>query len=484
MSSFASSSPTPFWARIPRFFLFPFYPSVLWRLGLYAALPALLTYAAVASINIANPRSAFGWLGLAMLLGWLLHLHLCCRIFDETSQGRLSPDQYSDTKDESLKWVPYLMLMLIFIVGMAVGFITAGFGQGVGLAANFAANLMLPAALMVLVHTRSLFSGLSPAHIWELMTSIGKPYGLLVLFLFCLSTSQGFMAQWIVESKIIPLFVKFQEELKTMLELAADSEEPQAAFFAQAQALLIKYRLRLALIVFGINAAGMYFMTVALNMMGYVLYQYHEALGIAVDEPRRPGQRQQEADPVGQQVAGFLAAGQMDKALDAAYEGQRLAPDDAAAQERYHKLLHLAGRTDRLLPHANRLIPLLLRQQKAGRAFAALRRCRELAPDFRPEDPAVLLALAQAARQQREAKQALDLLSDFDKKYPKHSLIPDAWFLSAAILCEDLRQDEQADRLFAAIIERYADYPCAGQAKAYRQTLAQMKGQGQPPAAT
>jgi tetratricopeptide (TPR) repeat protein len=475
MSSFASPSPAPFWGRIPRFFLFPLHPTILFRIGLFAAVPVLCVFATSVNAGIVV------FAGLSLLV-WVFYLRLGSGIFSETSLGRLSPEQYDREKDESLAYIPYAIFALGFIASLIVGLIEGLFGRGPGIAANLIiVSLLMPAALMVLVHTRSLIAGLSPGQVWELISTIGKPYLLLCLFIFCLSSAQMFLAFKCFEWGLSALVEKWMA-VQEMLQEIQSEEDFIAAHAALDEffAFLRRSRPRLGFALFGVNAAAMYFTTVAFNMMGYVLYQYHQALGLTVDEPRQRGQRQAEADPVGNQVADFLAAGQMDKALDAAYEGQRLAPDDAAAQERYHKLLHLAGKTDRLLVHANRLIPLLLRQQKADRAFEALRRCRELSPDFCPEDPAILLALAEAARKQREPKQALDLLGNFDKKYPKHPLIPDAYFLSACILCEDLRQDEVADRVFAAIVTHYAESPCAEQARVYRATLARMKGPGQP----
>jgi hypothetical protein len=115
-----------------------------------------------------------------------------------------------------------------------------------------------------------------------------------------------------------------------------------------------------------------------------------------------------------------------------------------------------------------------------GKAIEALRRCREASADFRPDDPSLLLTLAQAARGMRDPKTALEIMRAFDKNHPRHPLIPDVYLLSGRILCEDLRQDSTADRLFATICERYPEHPCAAQAMEYRAVLARMQPQGTP----
>lgn len=474
--SSVATTPPPFWGRIPRFFLFPFHPSILLRLGLYAALPVVCIFTTGVKAGLVV------FLGLS-LLAWIFYLRLGSGIFSETSRGRLSPEHYDRERDESLAYIPYAMFALGFVSSLAVGLVEGLFGSGPSFAANLLVTLLMPAALMVLMHTRSLIAGLSPGQVWELISTVGKPYLLLCLFLFCLSSAQMFLAFKCYELGIDPIVEKWALLQQMLAEVRSEEEWVIAqSAFSEFDAFLRRQRPRLGFALFAFNVAAMYFTTVAFNMMGYVLYQYHQALGLAIDEPRsaRGGQRHEAQDATGDQIAALLAAGQMDKALDVAYEEQRVEPDNVAAQERYHKLLHLAGKTERLLSHANRFIALLLRQQMAGKALEALRRCREQSPDFRPEDPATLLALARSARGLRDPKQALDIMRSFDKKHPRHPLIPDVYSLSALILCEDLRQDAMADRLFAVIIERYPEHPCAVQAREYRSVLARMQPQGTP----
>ncbi|MCL2345370.1 MAG: hypothetical protein FWC58_05915 [Desulfobulbus sp.] len=462
-------TPPPFWGRIPRFFLLPLHPSILFRVGLYAALPVICIF----TTGIKAGMVVF--FGLS-LLAWIFYLRLGSRIFSETSRGRLSPEEYDQEKDESLAYIPYAIFALGFIGSLAIGLVENLFGSGPAVAANFIVTLLMPAALMVLIHTRSLTASLSPGPVWELITTIGKPYLLLCLFLFCLSSAQMFIGfkcfEWGI-SAIAEKWVALQQMLADLEVRSAEDLAIVQGAFAEFDSFLRRQRPRVGFALFGFNAAAMYFTSVAFNMMGYALYQYHQALGLDVDEPRAG--RDEPHDPAGEQIAALLAEGQMNKALDIAYEEQRIEPDSVAAQERYHKLLHLAGKTDRLLAHANRFIALLLRQQMAGKALEVLRRCREQSPDFRPEDPATLLALAEAARGLRDPKQALDIMRAFDKKHPRHPLIPEVYSLSARILCEDLRQDAMAERLFAAIIERYPEHPCAVQAKEYQSALARMR---------
>lgn len=463
------ATPTPFWNRIPRFFLFPLHLPILGRIGLFGLLPAVGVYAtSVKAILVA--------VGGLSLLAWIFCLRHGSRVLGETARGRLSPDAYDWEDDPGLNHLPYAMFGLCFASSFAVGLVAGIFGEGAGMAANFLAMLMLPASFMVLVHTRSFLASLNPANAWALAGTIGKPYLLLCLFMFCLSSAQAVMSLWLYTTGVWPLLEKWLELQSLLSQVRSQDDFAQIVPAMEAfDALLGRKRPRLFISVFGFIAVAMYFAMIAFNMMGYVLYQYHRALGLEVDDPRAGGSEAH--DPVADQVADLIAAGQLDKAIDIAYEAQRTDPENLVSQERYHKLLHLAGRTDRLLPHAQRFIAQLLRRHMPGKALDVLRRCREKAAEFRPEDPATILALAQAARSGRDAKFAMEIIRSFDRVFPQHPLIPEAYSLGARILCEDLRQDAKADRLFAAICEHYPDHPCAVQAREYRAVLARLQPQ-------
>ena len=461
-----TADPTPFWERIPRFFLFPLQPAILGHLFLAAALPALCFLAPGA---ISGLLLFFG----GSLWAWFSVLRQGSRIAIETSRGRLLPADYDDNTREGLGLLPFSIFALFFVSGLAVGLIQGMFGNTPAMAMNFVVSLLLPAALMVLLHSRSLLDGLNPWRAATLIGSIGKPYLLLCVFLFCLSSAQMFLTWQLYAFGLKPIIADLMagnivpESGQTPIDLIGE--------------LFARQRMRMSSALFCANLAAMFFTMIGFNMLGYVLYQYHRILGIPLPPTARGGNPATAAeDGPAAQIAELIAAGEMSRAIDIAYEEQRVHHEDVTAQERYHKLLHLAGRKDRLLPHANRLIPLLLQRQMASRAIAAWRRCHELDADFRLHEPGVELALAEAAHKLRENQLALDLMRAFDKRHPRHPLIPEVYFLSARILCEEFRQDAMAEKIFSAIATRYPQHPCAEKAAEYRRTLARLRGAASP----
>lgn len=471
----ASDTPLiePFWTRVPRFFLFPLTLSALWRILLFAAIPALGAFAngPLAMVLVITGLS---------LLAWIFLLRFGSRVLAETSLGRLSPTDYSPFPDETLSGMPYKIMLVFIVAGLAVGVVAGVFGNSMGLVANFFINLIIPAALMVLVLNRSLLSALNPMADLRLIGSIGAPYLLLCVFLYSLSSGQMFLVAKVSENALMPVFQRWQE-FQTLLQQAVAAQDQGRYFEAQeaAQAYLESQRSRLAGSVWLINAVAMHFTLISFNMMGYVLYQFHAPLGLSIEVlPGRKGSKAAAAaqeDPDSTRIAEFLAEGHVDHALDVAYEAQRLDPESVSAQERYHKLLHLAGKDERLLNHAQKLIPLLLRREQKRAALEAWKRCREKAPEFRPEDAATVVQLAEAARASREPKTAMEILNGFDKAFKNHPLLAEVYYLGGLILCEDLSQDALAERFLATLENRFPGHPRVADAQRLKHIIASMK---------
>ncbi|MDB5813707.1 MAG: hypothetical protein JWN23_824 [Rhodocyclales bacterium] len=467
----------PFWNRVPLFFLFPLHLAMLGRVALFCILPALGVYAT------SPPMMVLAIAGLS-LLAWIGFLRFGSRVLSETSLGHLAPRHYSPFPDESLAYMPFKIFALFFISGLLVGVLAAFFGRNVAIGANVLVSLVTPAAIIVLVVSRSLFAGLNPMASLSVITAIGKPYFLLCLFLFSLSTAQGFLTAHMLASALKSIAARWAEITAAQQHISSQADADALGDMMEAfQAELQRLKPRFAAIVFLISAVAMYFTLIAFNMLGYVAYQYHAKLGLEVDdEPeatRRAGAAA-DADPDAKRIAELVASGNIEQALDVAYEAQRLDHENVPAQERYHKLLHLAGKDDRLLNQTNRLIPLLLRQGKKRNALEVLRRCRERHAQYLPEQAEQILDLAEAARSEREPKLALDLLAGFEQKWARSALLPEALFLSGRILCEDLRDDTKADIYFARLCGDHAGHARASEAQRFRDVLARMTTSIQP----
>jgi hypothetical protein len=417
----------PFWQRLPRFFLYPLHLEPLAYM--------LFLSAATLLARVVPLPMPFDYLIVALGIS-LAFIRYAYKIFDQTAMGLLTPDRHELHDHDGRVGLPYKQFAIFAVIGFAVEL--AGRVNGLLFGAALVYGMLsIPATIMALAVTRSFWAALNPFTVLRMMTTIGMPYLGLCAFIFLLSASQGVLLGLVIPRTSPMLWV------------------PAFAFIT------------------------MYFSLIMFNMMGYVVYQYHHLLGVPISEKADGARRgalagSRAAGGDGGSYAELIASGEIDKALDQAYEAQRIDPENVALHDRYHKLLLLSDRKERLFSHARRYLALLLDKGLVAEAIGLYRAMREQDPSFEPERPAHLLRLAQAARQGRDFALALSLLNGFDKRFPRSPEIPDVYFFAAQTLCENLRQDEKAHRILTMLLERYPEHPVAGKARQLLNVLEKM----------
>ena len=415
-----SGTITPFWRRIPKFFLFPFhlvplaYAAFLTLLSLFAVLMDFLGFIVMLGIALAALRYAF-------------------RIVEQTSLGFLVPEQYQRDAALETKYLPYKMLGIVVLWGLAEA-LTMRFSPTLGFLIRIFTTLALPAVVMVLVLTESFVQGLNPARWITVMGAVGTPYLALWFFLFLLLSGAGIA-------------------LRVLLPVLGGS-------------------LTLPLVTF----AYVYFTFVMANMTGYVLYQFHEPLGFQVKvgfdvTGVRDGKLEKAMDLIGDDIARHIASGNLNDALELANHQQQVEPDDIVAHERYHKLLALAGKNEALLRHGTPYIGALLRKDLRHRALDVLKSLRSVQPAFESTDASHTLPLALAARSRGEHTYAFTLMRGFDRRHPHDKDIPAVYLLSAQILCENFHKDPLARALLSHLDAKYPGSPAAAEARLYLQAM-------------
>lgn len=406
---------TPFWQRLPLFFRYPLH----WEPLAYMAFLAMATLLGFV-LPIPSPFDHL----LVHLGVWLAFIRYAYKTLDQTAQGLLTPDRHQLHGDKDRDSLPYKQFAIFIVFGFVVGFAQA-VGNIVFGAVLIYTVLAVPASIMILSVTRSFWSAINPSATVGMIRVIGLPYLGLCAFLFLLSASEGML-----QSALVP-------------------------------------RLPGWLLVPSLTFVAMYFTLIMFNMMGYVVYQYHHMLGVPVSSGAAGGAQ----TPAGERAASgdaigrLVGAGQIDEALELAYEAQRVAPDDSLAHGRYHKLLALAGRDERLLSHAKTYVSVLLQKGQGDEALTLYRAMQERDATFAPEKPEQLLGLAEAARRRHEFPQALALVKGFDKRFPRHPEIPAVYLFAARILCENLRQDASARQILSVLLARYPEHPVSVDAR-------------------
>jgi len=410
-------APQPFWQRLNTFFAFPFQ---LRPLG-YGALLA-------AGSLLVHPLGALLPMGLAVLvveLGILLAIsRYCFKVTALGARGISRVADYPHNVENEWKSLPWKLFAVVLLQSVAAGFVMA-FNEALGVVATFAVSFTLPATMIVLVHSGSAGQALNPLILWGTVRTIGWPYLLLCFFLFLLSTGMqlgaGFVVSVLPQQAVLPL----------------------------------------------LNAVIVYFSWVMASLLGYVMYQHHDEMGIdllpgagagdAAVDTRSPEQiAQQHLDAL---VGQMVSDGDLQAALATAYEEQRLHPEQLAAQRRYHKVLLLSDKTPSLVDHGRRLIALLLGRGLSAEALKAFVAIRARDASFALEDGAQTLALARAQWQAGagDPKATLALLSGFDKRFRGHAAVPEVYALAARVLVQGLQRTDMARPILQTLEARHPD---------------------------
>lgn len=434
-------APTPFWLRLNSFFGFPLQREPL----IYALLLALLGL----------PMGLFIKLGMLpglvlAMLGFLLAVsRYAFKVMALASQGLLRTQDYPRHDDQDWKPLPWKLFALLVLQGMLLGFVGRR-SMALYMALNLAVSLALPAAVMVLVQSMSLRQALNPFLQLATMQAVGWPYLLLCAFLFLLS-----MGAPMVLGVLLPAV---------------------GAWLGLPVVLLVLS----------------YFAWVMAALMGYVMYQSHEALGIELAPgggdsvldapsnlpPEKLAERQDDA-LVGQR----LAAGDVAGALALAAQRVQAQPESLAAHRRYHKALLQSNDAATLATHGERMIGQLLARGERGEALRVWMACHARAPGFALSEASQTLALAQAAWAGADAEGALALLKGYDRRYRGDPRIADAYELIVRVLVQGLGRAGAAQPVLQALQQRFRDSAQAQQATWVMQQFLNASARSKMPAA-
>jgi hypothetical protein len=417
MSPTSTARVPPFWTRIPRFFLYPFYPAALVMLFAVAFLTALL------------PGGFLGLLGGVLVFA--VYIKYAFWILEYTAQGHLKPPSFSA---EFLFGDYSVLLKQIAIYLLAGGLfigVTQVFGVVLGIVFALLALLALPASIMVLATTESLTRAINPGVLWALIRAVGWPYLILYGFLFLLSISNEAANQFLTER--------------------AGARE----------------------LAFVLTLASSYFTFIMYNMMGYVIFQYHEALGfeLAEDADAAPGVVAAPVYEGMELVERFVAEEKFAAAIEQMRSIVRSHPGDVDLLVRFHRLMRLnadAAQFDQFGPD---LIQRLLDANRNKEASEVYLDCVKMDPSFKPEARDHYLPLALSLRAYDHKAQAIGLLNGFHRSYPDDPLIPELYLLVAQIFIDDLRQEGKAVPVLDFLRKRFPRHRLQPQITALREAI-------------
>ncbi|MEN6585920.1 MAG: hypothetical protein ABFE02_07770 [Sulfuricella sp.] len=409
---------TPFWLRIPKFFLYP-------------ARPVALIYIAVLALLSAFFGASGLFSALMQLVIFVVFVRYGYAALESSAQGHLDPPAVSSELVSGDLSLPFKQLAIFILMFASVGVAASLLGRFGAVVMLILVYLSLPASVMELATSHSFGAAINPANLFGTMRCIGWPYLVLWFFLVMLTASSA-AVQYLLPGM-------------------------EHSFWAR-----LLY-----------DMANMYFLLAMFHLMGYVIYQYHQILNYAVavdfDETSESNVAKVEkpADPVNAQVALLLQEGKADAARQLLVEKIASAPGSLELRGKLHKLLVLAGDAQGLAESAQPFITLLMAEQKTRQAAEILRDCQRLVPEFRPANPDYTYPLMQQLRALREPQLAVKLAQNFHQRHDNHVELPNIYFLVAQIMCEELKQDQQAAKILGFLQSKFPQHELAPKIREY-----------------
>lgn len=417
---------TPFWLRIPKFFAYPAQPSSL----------LILMFIALFGLLVEVQFVGF----VAAVLALVAFITYAFAVLERTARGQLDAPSFPRGDVGGNLLASFRQLLLLFLFALAL-YATDEYMSPTSYGLMFAlVALVLPAATMTLAVEHSLTRALNPVLWARMMARIRFPYLILVGFLLVLmlgsDTLARVVARFLSDSQVTPLLI----------------------------------------LIF------MYFVLITFNMMGYVIYQYHEQLGYALPQtasstPRLAGAL--DGASAGMREAEILLQeGKLEEALVTLGRKAKEHPVDFALRDRFHKLLLAANRPEKLQDHGRDYLSRLLIERKSSRAMEVLRDCMDANPQFKPANAEEVYPLATYLKANGEQRLALQLLNRFHSAYPHHRDTPKNYLLAAQLMFEQFNRDDDAAAVLKFVIGHFPDHELTPRLRDYLATVERLSSAG------
>jgi hypothetical protein len=403
----------PFWKRIPRFFVYPFCIQPLIVMLTLSLISALLLRLGVIGL-------------LSKILVWGVTFKYAYAILKATAGGDLTAPPLSS---ESLvdNFGPVVKQVGIYIaIFFTAGVLLTQIGLIGGGIFVVLATLFLPAMIILLVTTESLFQAINPLLFVTLAYRIG--WGYLLMYFFCsiLGGAPALLGQHVIQHFPPPL---------------------QVFFFT-----LVK----------------IYYTFISYHLMGYVILQYHDAIGYRVDfEDFKDTGNGGQPDPLADETpAGRLLRRVNQMVKDGNHDGARTLIEneadledlnDPVLSERYYTLLKITGAAEKLTQHGLNHLKLLVQGGRKKAAIEVYSECLAKDPGFAPR-AGILFKLGGWLNESGNSKAAIGVFNKLTKVYPQDPLVPKSYFQAARIFNDLLRSPDRARKILNGLLKKYPDH--------------------------
>jgi hypothetical protein len=375
-----ADSVEPFWRRIEKAFRYPLNQN---------AMMIIVGLSVAATVVSQLPLPGLVLLILsAIIAGATVNYSFMC--LTQTSEGNLTAPAIGDAFSGTIG-VLWKLFLLVLLAGGGVYAISVYINPILGIIATLVLFVGIPAVLMGFAHTGSVLQSLNPVNFIGVMTSIGMPYFVLLMFLFIMMSSVGIVSSFISDD---------MAALSTILQ----------------------------------SSVSNYYSVVAFHLMGYMLYQYQDKLGFQSGDDEEALKIESNVDVTLAHVNVRLKEGDYDRAVTLLLEGTKTNPNDRTLWLRAFDVLYRLEDKQSLNRFAQPYLTFLASKAILEHLLPDYKKVLQLIPGFKLTDPYLRYHIAKEAHSSGDSRLAVQLLNGIHKQHPQfEKLVASVYVMKCAL---------------------------------------------------
>ncbi|MCG8426452.1 MAG: energy-coupling factor transporter transmembrane protein EcfT [Chromatiales bacterium] len=405
---------TPFWNRIPLFFLYGLYPGPLFfAIGLGIVALFLSSW----------------W---AYLILYAMATKYSMAALQQTARGKLEPPEMNSETLVNGYGLPLTLFFIFLLYFSFLGSLASSMGYFVTLIVYGLGVFLFPAMIICLGISESLTFSINPANLINLVRAIGWPYLALYGMIFSLGGAQSTLESFALADTDTDTMIAMWLSINTIFSI------------------------------------------IGFHMMGYVAMQYHEELG----EPEPDSDSHENTSPrvmAGSPLLDqFISEGNTAAATAELRALIQQDPENMELRRRLHNYALVTNQPDALKRNAKELMEQAVKCQKTVVATQVFSDCRDQGLLCHPDRADAHLPILKELRAQRRFKDAVALAKGFHTRFPDNEDTPAVYLELARVFSEDLQRDDLADQLLSFVLKHFAQHPVTVEAKQYLEVIKQL----------
>ncbi|MBB6521733.1 hypothetical protein [Pseudoteredinibacter isoporae] len=382
----------PFWRRIGKAFQY--------ALG-KESITALIITAVISLIGLYVPFVSL--IALAFLYKY------CFFCLEQTAHGNMTAPDISKATSGGLQILLQIVGLLVLSIGSTI--VLAHFaGATIAILWMIFITAALPAAFMILAINKDFSQAINPGRQLELMGAIGPAYFILLILLFMMMSSVG-VIHWMIG-----------EQFSTIGQLSS-------------------------------TLISNYYSVVMFHLMGYVVFQYQDKLGIVAHEQDDKKNQRSDQQRLNAKLGMLLKDGDYQGASHLMQAQLARTPKDRELADRLLNLLLETKDLKALAKFTEDYFAQLFATEQHYKIGSRFQQIKTLIPDYRPQKMNLRLQLAEHLYEMGDHKQAALLLKNFHKDSQDKRLIVEAYQVMVQCL-ENLPNGKEQSRPYQQYVDK------------------------------